>query len=157
MNRVRIGADDTNYLPCIFCLGLYSVKNVWRHRKQCLENTNKGASTSNPQSEAQNFLLRHLVIDPQLKENVFSRMRADKVSLVAKMDHLICAYASRYLKIHREKHFCLVASRKMRELAKLLIEIKSAKPKIVDLFGALQPQNYDTLVCATKTISKYDI
>lgn len=95
-------------------------------------------------------------MDPQLKEEVFPRMRADQVSLVAKKDPLICAFASRYLKIHREKHFCLVASRKMRELARLLIEIKKIRPSIKDLLSALKAEHYDVLVSATKSASRYD-
>ncbi|KAG5863593.1 hypothetical protein JTB14_005010 [Gonioctena quinquepunctata] len=83
-------------------------------------------------------------------------MRADRVSLVAKKDPLICAFAARYLKIHREKHFVTIASRKMRELARLLIEAKIFKPSIKDFFGALRPENYDVLVSATKAASKFD-
>lgn len=51
-------------------------------------------------------------VDHQLKLDVFPRMRADEVSYAAKKDRLICAFAARYLKIHKEKHFILVASRK---------------------------------------------
>ncbi|XP_060522382.1 uncharacterized protein LOC132699597 [Cylas formicarius] len=83
-------------------------------------------------------------------------MRADKISLVAKKDPLICAFASRYLKIHRENHFILVASRKMRELARLLLEIKKIKPTIKGLFETLKPDNYDILVSATKAASRFD-
>lgn len=115
LKPVRKGAEETKYLPCTYCLGFYSARNLWRHRKHCVENPAEGNSTKNAQAEAQNFFIRHLRVDPQLKEQVFPRMRADQVSLVAKKDPLICAFASRYLKIHREKHFCLVASRKMRE------------------------------------------
>ncbi|KAJ8927562.1 hypothetical protein NQ314_019957, partial [Rhamnusium bicolor] len=153
---VRKGADASNYLPCTHCLGFYSARNLWRHRKQCDANPAKGTSARNSQTDAQNFLIRHLRVDPQLKTDIFPRMRADQVSLVAKKDPLICAFASRYLKIHREKHFVLVTSRKMRELARLLIEAKKIKPSITDLFGALKPENYDVLVSATKAASRYD-
>ncbi|CAH0552474.1 unnamed protein product [Brassicogethes aeneus] len=153
---VKTGNENTNYLPCIHCLGYYSSKNLWRHRKKCDANSNKGASTKNSKSEAQNFLIRNLKVDPQLKIDVFPRMRADKVSLVAKKDALICAFAARYLKIHRENHFILVASRKMRELARLLLEIKKIKPTINSLYEVLKPEYYDTLVSATKVVFRYD-
>lgn len=35
---------------------------------------------------------------------VFPRMQADKVSLCAKRDNLICAFGSRYPSTHREQH-----------------------------------------------------
>ncbi|XP_072377251.1 uncharacterized protein [Diabrotica undecimpunctata] len=118
LKPVRKGSADTNYLPCDHCFGMYSAKNLWRHRKIC----NPYSITRNSQSQAQNFLLRHLKLDTYLKETVFPRIRADNVSLVAKKDPLICAFGSRYLKIHREQHFIPVASRKMRELAKKRVE-----------------------------------
>ncbi|XP_072387629.1 uncharacterized protein [Diabrotica undecimpunctata] len=131
---------------------MYSAKNLWRHRKIC----NPDSITRNSQSQAQNFLLRHLKLDTYLKETVFPRMRADNVSLVAKKDPLICAFGSRYLKIHREQHFIPVASRKMRELAKIVIELRKNSSSIKTLFDSLKPEYYDSLVFATKIVSKYD-
>nr|CAI5864964.1 unnamed protein product [Callosobruchus analis] len=94
------------------------LKNLWRHRKECAQNPDRKVSGK----------IRHLKVDLQLKTEVFPRMRPDHISLSAKKDPLICAFASRYLKIHREKHFVLVTSRKMRELAKLILELKKIKP-----------------------------
>lgn len=153
---VRKGAENTNYLPCIHCLGLYSTKNLWRHKKQCSENPNKGTSSAGVKSQSQNFLLGHLRIDSALRENVFPHMRADNISLVAKKDSLICSFGARYLKIHREKHFISVVSRKMREMAKLLIELKKLDPNITKLFDGLKPQYFDYLISATKTVAQYD-
>ncbi|XP_072389433.1 uncharacterized protein [Diabrotica undecimpunctata] len=152
LKPVRKGSADTNYLPCDHCFGMYSAKNLWRHRKIC----NPYSVTRNSQSQAQNFLLRHLKLDTYLKETVFPRIRADNVSLVAKKDPLICAFGSRYLKIHREQHFIPVASRKMRELAKIVIELRKNSSSIKTLFGSLKPEYYDSLVFATKIVSKYD-
>lgn len=111
------GPDD--YLPCSTCLGFYSRKQLWKHRKICSGNSGEAFS----QADAQNFLVRNMKIDEKLKSTIFPRMRADKVSLIAKKDPLICAFGSQYLKTHREKHFVNVVSRKMRELSKMLIEI----------------------------------
>ncbi|CAH1981444.1 unnamed protein product [Acanthoscelides obtectus] len=55
-----------------------------------------------------------------------------------------------------ERETLTVASRKMRELARLLIEVRKIKPAILTLFDALKPVNYDTLVSATENTSKYD-
>lgn len=108
------------------------------------------------QSDAQSYLVRHLKVDQQLRERVFPRMRADQLSLVAKKDTLICAFGARYLKTHRDKHFINVTSRKMREVAKVLIQIKKLKPEIKSLFQALQPQYFDSFVAATKIAARYD-
>lgn len=83
-------------------------------------------------------------------------MRVDKISLIAKKGNL-SAFGSQCLKTHREKHFVNVVSRKMRELAKLLLELKNIDPFINDFFSALRPIHYDIIVQATKILGNYDI
>lgn len=107
-------------------------------------------------SKAQNFLLKGMRIDPHLEQTVFPPMRADNISLTAKKDPLICAFGARYIKIHREKHFINVASRKMRDLVKLLIELKKIESSIKNLFEALNPKYFDALIAATKVVAKYN-
>ncbi|CAG5057612.1 unnamed protein product [Parnassius apollo] len=44
----------------------------------------------------------------------------------------------------------------MRELAKLLLELKTLKPSLKNLMDCLKPQNYDLIVTATKKVSSYN-
>lgn len=149
---VKTGPLKNNLLPCSGCLGFYSEKHLWRHRKKCTEN-NVGKSAK---ADGQNLLLKHLKVDSELREKVFPRMRADHISLVAKKDPLICEFGSRYIKIHREAHFINIASRKMRELARFLIEMRKLDSNITSLFSVLKPQNFDDIIQATKNVAKYD-
>lgn len=145
--------SDATFLPCSNCLGFYRSKYLYRHRKKCCKEQVSKATQAN----AQNMLLKNLGrVDQRLKDEVFPRMRPDKVSLEAKNDFLICAFGARYLKIHREKHFVNVTSRKMRELSKILLELKKIEPSINNLFQALNPKFYDKIVEVTKLVSKYD-
>nr|CAI5848195.1 unnamed protein product [Callosobruchus analis] len=84
-------------------------------------------------------------------------MRADRISFEAKKDNLICEFGARYMKTHREKHFIHVTSRKMRELSKILLEIRKIDPSITTLLSALRPKYFDIFVEATKRVAKYDI
>lgn len=145
--------DSTNFLPCDNCLGLYASKQLYRHRKKCL-GSSEGRQKA--QSSGQNRLLNNIQVDKKLKETVFPRMRADKISLAAKRDSLICAFGARYLKIHREKHFVNVTSRKMRDLARILLEIKKNEPSIHNMFEALQPKFFDLFILAAKAVAKFD-
>lgn len=81
---------------------------------------------------------------------------ADKITLVVKKDLLISAYGSRYIKTHREQHHVNVCSRKVRELAKVLIESQKITSSIKNLFDLLHPQHFDTVVQSIKVIAKYD-
>ncbi|KAF5272966.1 hypothetical protein FQR65_LT17267 [Abscondita terminalis] len=124
-----------------------------KHRKKFCDKE----SSKNAQANVQSFMLKKSIkIDERLKDEVFPKMRADKISLEAKSDFLICAFGARYLKIHREKHFINVTSRKMRELSRVLIKVKEADPTIKNLFEALHPKYYDTFVEVTKVVAKYD-
>lgn len=141
-----------SFLPCTYCYGFFSKHLLWKHKKRCPQNNNNAVSN---QALSQNMFLKNLQVDKLLQTEVFPRMRADHVSLIAKKDILICAFGARYLKTHREKHFIHVTSRKMRELSKLLIEVRKLTSDVSNLFDALKPQFYDILVQATKTVAKY--
>lgn len=56
---------------------------------------------------------------------------------------------ARYIKLHRKNHITVVTSRKMRDLAKLLIEIIKLKP-IRNLIQPLNPENFYLLSSATE-------
>lgn len=152
VKKKQNSTSELDYLPCTYCYGFFSRKLLWRHKKKCPQNYSNEKSN---QANSQNFLIKNIKIDQQLMLQVFPHMRADHISLVVKCDLLICAFGARYLKTHREKHFISVTSRKMRELAKLLIELKKLQPKIKNLFDALQPEYYDLLTQATKIVARY--
>lgn len=44
----------------------------------------------------------------------------------------------------------------MRELAKMLLEVRKIQTDIITLFSALQPKYFDCFVEAAKRIGKYD-
>lgn len=92
-----------DYLPCEKCLGFYSRKQLWKHEKIC----QPLSQTANTQVHAQNFMLRNLPnIYKKLKEEVFLKMRPDKISLQAKRDMLICAVWNPIFKDSSRKTLC---------------------------------------------------
>ncbi|CAH0563178.1 unnamed protein product [Brassicogethes aeneus] len=149
------GRDAADCIPCKHCLGYFRPGQLWRHVKRCPLNPGDKTKYSH-KTDAQDLLVKHYAIDQRLKEIVFPTMRPDKVSLVAKQDTLICGYGAQYLTSHREKHHVNVCSRKMRELAKILVELRKLHPTIKNLFDALQPIYFDSFVIATKIVSGYD-
>lgn len=146
--------SEENYIPCPFCLGFYSRKLLWKHKKICSSNKNTPSGKSS--SAGQNLMPCVDQTNFDLKTKVFPRMSADKVSVTAKKDFLIGAFGSRYLNTHRELHQINVCSRKMRELAKVLMESQKLNSSIKTLFDLLQPQHFDLVVQSVKVIAKYD-
>lgn len=45
----------------------------------------------------------------------------------------------------------------MRELARLLFEIRQIEPNVKNMLDALQPKYFDSLIVATKKVAKYNI
>jgi hypothetical protein len=146
--------SPSTYLPCKYCRGFYKKKYLCRHMKRCPLNNDDKSERVNAQSEGQSLFSTYRENDV-LRKDIFPTMRADEISFVAKTDPLICAVARRYLKSHREKQFWMVASRKMRQLAHLLIEIKK-KVKVKSLLSALDSSNFDIIVESTKKIARFN-
>ncbi|KAK9873670.1 hypothetical protein WA026_023533 [Henosepilachna vigintioctopunctata] len=81
---VKKGVVQKGLLPCSDCLGFYNKAQLWRHRKYYC----KKVTSTTTQADAQNFMIRNLKIDDELKKRVFPRMRADMISMTAKSDPL---------------------------------------------------------------------
>ncbi|CAH1107046.1 unnamed protein product [Psylliodes chrysocephalus] len=94
--------------------------------KKCPHNSEHKAVKINARSEG----FKAYKINYMLRKEIFLNMRPDTISFTAKTDSLICAVARRYLKNHRDNQIKLVASRKMRQLAALLIEIKKKSQRM---------------------------
>ncbi|KAK4885032.1 hypothetical protein RN001_001303, partial [Aquatica leii] len=137
----RIRAKDF----CFYCET--KVSNFGRHLKRIHDN----------ELEVQQILSKPVNINQVLKDKVFPTMRPDEITKVVKMDKLICEFGVRYLKLHPQKHYINVTSRKMRELSSLLIEVRKIKPTIKSLLDTLKPEHFEVLVKATKNAASYDV
>lgn len=152
---VRRSKNTKNVLPCDNCMGFYSATYLWRHRNKCIGESRRENKSQRHQIISQNFLLKDLKVDPLLKENVFSRMLPDKVSLVAKMDSVICEYATDYFKAVKLGNPVFRTSQKMRALGKILIHANSVQPSIKNMCDLLRSNHYMIIVKAVSDISKY--
>lgn len=155
--------SDRQYAPCAWCKGIYSQKFLYRHHKTC-----SAAKVS--QSPG---IIRHLAASQTLiacsldtsntinklrvKREVFDRMKADDISLVAKTDMIIILHGEQYLKMHKRVQMGVVCSQKMRELARLLIELRKIENnEKLSMIDVLAPGMFDKVVAATKIVAGYD-
>lgn len=154
--------SEGEYFPCVHCLGYYKKSYLWRHKKICkskIIDENKGHRKQHL-SEAQTFmattgLLGNYLNKSRLRKEVFSIMRPDHISFVAKHDPLICLYGESYLNKHKRKQMNVVVSNKIRELARLQIVLQKSM-NITNLFDILKPELYNNIIAAAKIISGYD-
>lgn len=153
--------NEKEYYPCVNCLGFYKKTYLWRHKKICKANPNKDFKESNKHvTNAQTFLvttgiLGNFLNRSKIKTDVFSIMKADEISYTAKTDPLICLYGESYLNKHKRKQMNVVASNKMREMARLKMKIVEASG-IISFIDVLKPCHYELIVAAAKIVSGYD-
>lgn len=93
----------------------------------------------------------------RIRSEVFKIMRPDEISFEAKADPMICLYGENLLNKHKRQQISIVVSNKIREMARLLIAIKSFDSQVTGLFDLLKPECFQDLISGTKIISKYNI
>ncbi|XP_063931173.1 uncharacterized protein LOC135143224 [Zophobas morio] len=149
----------TDYLPCIYCKGLYKKKSLRRHALTCCYNKEINQK-HNFASEGQTMIAftesrQEFLKKSRLKCEVFSKMRADRISLNGKSDPIICQYAEDYLRKHKRPHIKNAVSNKVRELGRLLIPLQDIY-KINSMLEVLKPEHFDKVVSASRIISGYN-
>lgn len=155
-------SQKNEYFPCANCLGFYKKNYLWRHKKICKSKVeNKTVGSQNHLTESQTFLattgmLGNMLNKSRIKKEVFSIMRPDDISYVAKTDSLICLFGESYINKHKRKQMNTVVSNKIRELARLKIALKKSST-IENLIDALKPECYELIVAATKLICGYNV
>lgn len=153
---------EEHYYPCTACLGYYKKTYLWRHKKICnaiIEKKDDGSKT-NHLTDAQTFLaatgmLGNYLNKSRLKTEVFPNMRPDKISFTAKSDTLICLYGESYLNKHKRKQISIVASNKIREIARLKLALQGFTT-IKDSIEFLKPEMYNSIIAASKIICGFD-
>ena len=153
--------DD--YLPCNYCLGFFKRQELWKHIKAC-DAKPKDGNHDTPkyqkvQAKAKLLLLNSTTASSSVSNNIlsqlFSTMKRDEVSLIAKNDWLIKEVGLFLIEKHGEKQQYLT-SQKMRELARLLTELRAAdfSPN-AQLSDFIKPGKFDVVVNAVKSLSKF--
>ncbi|RZF41354.1 hypothetical protein LSTR_LSTR000068 [Laodelphax striatellus] len=145
--------DDKTFLPCPFCLGLYSSSLWYKHRKQCPLNP---SSMDKGQAAELAMITSQFEADHILRETIFPSMRPDSITLAAQKDSLICEYGSYYLQTHVQEPQFIKCNAKMRQLSRVLISAQKMDSTIRNLIDALRPQNFKTLVAAAREEAGYN-
>lgn len=151
--------EAQEFMPCPFCKGIYRLKSLRKHSKKCPYNQQNGEKC-NIASLGQNLLVfkesRKSFLDKlRLKNEVFSKMHADRASFNGKNDPVICQYAEDYLRKHKRPHIRRAVSNKIRELGRLLIPLQDLYG-INNMLEAMNSKHYDKVVHAAQIICGYD-
>lgn len=155
--------SESNKIPCAFCKRVVKKSYLKRHYKKCLLKPVKKSKRLNHLAASQTMIAlasqhTNTAATIRVKNEVFSRMMADEIGNVARKDPLIRYFGEEYLKKHKRAQLAIACSNKMRECARLLIEIRRRllRPDL-SLIDILNPVLFDDIVLATKDISGYNV
>ncbi|KAK4882271.1 hypothetical protein RN001_005590 [Aquatica leii] len=161
--RKFVETGNSNKLPCIYCKRLVKPSYLKRHYKVCVvKPINKSNQKIQHQAQSQTLLAcaadtENTAAAIQLKNEVFLRIRADDIALIAKKDDVIRRYGENYLKRHKRAQIVVPCSNKIRECAKLLKETRRrTNNNKLTFFDIISTCYYDIIVASAKTISRYD-
>lgn len=152
------------YAVCKYCLATMKKTSLWRHI-----NKNKcpayKVSKENSTDGSRNRVLKSSSIllipscgedNAAFKEAIFPVFRDDNISLVAKTDKLIISFGARFYKSHRAVHKKTVVTKKMRDLAKVVLKAREKDASISNLTECLHPHNFSTLIWAIQNLMKFN-
>jgi len=136
------------FMPCTFCLQFFVRDELYRHCRECkfraADSPEKGF-VSMAQALLEGYVSAENNCSAELKEHVFSRMRFDQLKRVAKSDMMITKLGSMLFMKLGQKRATDISAR-MRELARLLVHIRSADEEAVTLCDLLSGRNFDRVV-----------
>ncbi|KAF5899327.1 nucleoporin p54 isoform X1, partial [Clarias magur] len=148
-----------DYLPCQYCLGMFSKKDLWRHqlscrcKKLCVTDDVKKARGS-VQSHAARLL--PIASSSNGCQGIINGMRQDDVSFYIRSDSLICKYGeSLYAKHGRMKSRHQYISQRMRELGQFMLVAKEMDKTVMGLEDLCTPSKFNLVVSIAKRLTEF--
>lgn len=146
-----------DYSPCPRCLGFMLKKHLWHHVKYgcCVKEKMMVSKKRQIISESTSLLVHtftDLVNSGEFLENIVIPLKDDLISMVCRQDKLIVLYgASQFEKYHTTQNELIRQS--MRQLARLLIQLRKMDATKIWLSDWLRPKYFDNIVSAVKNIA----
>ncbi len=86
---------------------------------------------------------------------IVNHMRADEVSFIVKTDPLILLYGEDFLKKQKRAQARIRCANMMRELGRLLQEIRRRTNSDFSLFDIIDPQHFDLVTTSAKSVAGF--
>lgn len=149
--------DVNKYVPCEWCKGFYTRKDLFRHRQRC---QNRPTTYSSQRGEAA-IIGRLMLPVPDsceiLYEKVILKMKDDDIKTIITKDKRIMEFGKRMCEKYSHKpHQSQFISQKLRELGRLLNVLQKKDEGIATIDECLNAKNWDKVVSAVKEVAGYD-
>lgn len=152
-------ASVQDYLPCPYCYGMFSKKDLWRHESSC--KSRKSCATDDMKKtrrRVQSLAARLLPIRTSSSgcQEVINNMRQDDVSFHVRSDSLICGYGdSLFAKHGRVKSKHQYIAQRMRELGRFMLVAKDMDKTVKFLQDVCVPLKFQLVVNVVKKLTQF--
>lgn len=146
------------YLPCEHCFGFFKKTRLARHSLTCWNNPKRVSHRGHTIGRSLTLLTAGNDSSKELK-SILENMKTDKESLTVRQDELIQKYGQWLCEKHStKKHLKNDISQKMRELARLLIQLNKNQKEgqLMTLRSVLKPAHFFVLIEAVKELTGID-
>lgn len=151
----NIKVDPYKYLPCSYCYGYFSGRDLWKHKCPLRKDKKKNERVV---ANGRKLLPVPIEIDLNIRDMLAS-MRQDFVTNIIRSDKTICEYMRRNYhskggnQIHKKNEI----RNNAREIARLLQAVRDLKnEKSFTVKDMIDPSEYNNIIEAVRVVSGYD-
>lgn len=150
--------DATDFLPCVHCYGFIRKKELWKHVKTCQFKLGKKV-VSNRHLRIESAMLLADPVSPddtkgQLISHVLSIMQQDSITEAVEGDEVILTFGATLMEKGGSNESSYISQR-MREIARLLLELRKHDQSDASLCEFIKPGKFDLVIKAVKNVSGY--
>ena len=163
LRRPSQSCSAERFLPCEFCKAFLVKRDLVKHEKNCnmkkIANEDPDLPRGNRRCQSRGALLLPLSAKASdgLKRDILSYMNTDKVSSIIRADDLIIEFGNRlHFKNGHHRHRWQGIRERMRELGRLLSEVKEEDPEIECLTDCMTPSNFKIVIKSIHNICGFD-
>ncbi|KAG5882524.1 hypothetical protein JTB14_006796 [Gonioctena quinquepunctata] len=151
-----------DYGPCPQCLGFMLKRHIWHHLKySCNSNKYKNETDDENQNSNKRLVIAESTalingilsrnISKEFIANIINKFKNDEISEVCKGDESTVRYGAFLYEKYSTTQSELIRQN-MRQLARLIIEVKRISNRSISLGELLCPENFDVIISATKQL-----
>lgn len=144
---------------CPFCFAMYSITELWRHKKNCAGYTEKKNEKSTPSVLKESRRLHYTyVTENEYVQKMLGSMKQDSEVDIIRSEPLLIKWAEKMVDSVDKKQFSSkkrAPSQKLRQMARFVRKCRE-ESEIKSLEECFEPQNFDTVKRVVQLCGKQD-
>ncbi|XP_033747261.1 uncharacterized protein LOC117332456 [Pecten maximus] len=146
--------EANKYVPCDSCYSFFIATDLWKHKRSCSGACGKRQHVKGGSIHDGKLLLPLTSPSKGLYKDVLMNLRDDEIGAKLQNDEHILKFGERlYEKIGHLQQNHQYISQRMRQLSRLLIQMKDIDPAIKSVEQCISPENWESLLRAVKCVS----